>query len=65
MDKLYDAPIGRNDPFAPLDIKETCAELNRDNSELAKNWKRVSITKWRPRKDKDMHLFRLLDYGVR
>ena len=56
MDRLYNGPLGSNDPFVPVDIKGVCAELNADNSELAKNWKHVSITKWMSLKDKSLYL---------
>ena len=60
MDQLYVGPIGSNDPFAPVNIKETCAELNQENSELAQRWKNSAMTEWKSSKDKALHLSRLL-----
>lgn len=65
MGQINVGPLGRNDPFTPLDVKEECDQLNRDNSEFSRNWKRDSITKWMPRKDKAMNSFRLLESGFR
>ena len=56
MEKLYAGPLGSVDPYVPINIKETCDELNRENSILAQHWKRSSIMEWRSSKDKALHL---------